>query len=209
MIEPEYALLDDGSDLGEAPEENAASAMWDPAPPSFVVPASPAPTPRVSKTQYPIWEWARLGKIIQAQRMRLKMTRQSFGYCIGSSNKSVGRIERGWIFGDPATAPAGDYNSERYVLRRAAFIEMALDWPAGSVKAILDDPSAVAPPGATPVVRSHEDVVRKAEGRKVEDIVQAPEDPGTTKLLRLSREAYRNAEENNTLPAGFVIEVTD
>lgn len=205
--------MDDDFDL-DTQRDDAASHLWD------ETPVAPAPIPEYPKTlpqrkrtlrtaQFRSEDWERLGRMICSSRTRLKMTRKSFGYCIGSTGKSVKRIEDGRIFGNPNTAPPGDYNTERYVLRRAAFIEMALEWQAGSVEAILSDPGMIAPADATPKVRSHEDIVRKAESRKVTDVLATPEDAGITKILRVSRETYRNAEENGTLPAGFLIEVTD
>lgn len=116
---------------------------------------------------YTATDWKRLGKVIEASRVRLGMTRTVFAYSIGSSNKSIARIESGRVFADPVVAPAGDYNSDVYVLRRAAFIEMTLEWEAGAVTAILADPGRIAEPGAPVKVRTHEDIRRKAECREI------------------------------------------
>ncbi|MFF7198217.1 hypothetical protein ACFZAM_31475 [Streptomyces sp. NPDC008079] len=138
----------------DEPSTDLAGELW-----SSVAVLTPG-----SERRYP-QDWERLGRLIGAARTQQGMSRQAFAYAIGSSSKSVGRIEAGWIFTDPATAPAGDYNSEKYVMRRAAFIEMALEWAPGTVKGILDSPGRPCAPDATASVRTHEDILRRTARR--------------------------------------------
>lgn len=112
------------------------AAMWPTATPA--VPHFRDETPfAVDRSAYPPAAWVRLGKAIQASRMALKMSRGALGYAIKSTGKSVLRIEEGRVYGDPRTAPPGDYQSEKYVLRRLAFLEMALEWEMGQAAEIL------------------------------------------------------------------------
>jgi hypothetical protein len=70
--------------------------------------------------------------------MSFGMSRGALGYGIQSTSKSILRIEEGRVYGDPRTAPPGDYQSERYVLRRLALLEMALEWEMGQAAQILE-----------------------------------------------------------------------
>jgi transcriptional regulator with XRE-family HTH domain len=90
------------------------------------------------RSAYPAAAWARLGKAVRAARLAQKMTRNQLAYAMKSSSKTIMRLEEGRIYGDPRTAPPGDYNSERYVLRRLAFLEMALEWDLGQAAEILE-----------------------------------------------------------------------
>jgi hypothetical protein len=172
MNDSDAAILDDTYAFEEPSQLDAADAMWEEDPREGFADAAAGNTHAFARTltngQYHYYDWVRLGLIMQHARMKLGMSRNAFAYSIGASSKSVGRIEQGRIYGNPVTAPQGDYNTEKYVLRRAAFIEMTLEWGAGSVRAILDDPGLSAPPGAPPEVRSHGDVVLTAEAREAE-----------------------------------------
>jgi hypothetical protein len=88
--------------------------------------------------QYSATAWKRLGRAIAQARGEQKMTRPALGAAMRSSSKSILRLEGGRIYGDPQTAPPGDYNSERYVLRRLALLEMALEWPQGHALDLLE-----------------------------------------------------------------------
>jgi transcriptional regulator with XRE-family HTH domain len=90
------------------------------------------------RSEYSQAAWTRLGKAIQTSRLALKMTRNVFAYAIKSTSKTVMRLEEGRVYGDPRTAPPGDYNSEKYMLKRLALIEMALEWDAGQARTVLD-----------------------------------------------------------------------
>ncbi|MFE4863244.1 hypothetical protein [Streptomyces sp. NPDC056670] len=90
------------------------------------------------RSSYPRAAWARLGKAIQTSRLALKMTKPVLGHAIQSTGKSVLRIEQGLIYGDPRTAPPGNYNSEKYLLKRLALLEMALEWEEGQARRILE-----------------------------------------------------------------------
>jgi transcriptional regulator with XRE-family HTH domain len=90
------------------------------------------------RSSYPSSAWVRLGKAIRTSRMAQGMTRNQLAYAVKSSSKTIMRLEEGRIYGDPRTSPPGDYNSERYVLRRLAFLEMALEWPMGEAAQILE-----------------------------------------------------------------------
>jgi transcriptional regulator with XRE-family HTH domain len=90
------------------------------------------------RSSYPAAAWARLGKAVQASRMAEKLSRNQLAYGIKSSSKTIMRLEEGRIYGDPRTAPPGDYNSERYILRRLAFLEMFLGWEQGAAAQILE-----------------------------------------------------------------------
>jgi transcriptional regulator with XRE-family HTH domain len=90
------------------------------------------------RSSYPAAAWVRLGKAIRAARMAQGMTRNQLAYAMKSSSKTIMRLEEGRIYGDPRTAPPGDYNSEKYVLRRLAFLEMALEWEMGQAAQILE-----------------------------------------------------------------------
>ncbi|MFH8483134.1 helix-turn-helix domain-containing protein [Streptomyces sp. NPDC018055] len=100
-------------------------------------PGTVAFTPGDRSTYSPA-AWARLGTAVQKARLALKMTKPVLGYAIQSTGKSILRIEEGRIHGDPRTAPAGDYNSEKYLLKRLSLLEMALEWDAGQARQILD-----------------------------------------------------------------------
>jgi transcriptional regulator with XRE-family HTH domain len=92
----------------------------------------------VDRSAYPRAAWVRLGKAIQRSRLALKMTQGTLGYAIKSSGKSILRIEEGRVYGDPRTAPPGDYQSEKYLLKRLALLEMALEWEMGEAARILN-----------------------------------------------------------------------
>jgi transcriptional regulator with XRE-family HTH domain len=138
----DLALLDEvlGWEEGTARshvEKALTAAMWPTAAPE--VPHFQGETPvAADRSIYPAAAWARLGKAVRAARLAQKMTRNGLGYAMKSSGKTVMRLEEGRIYGDPRTAPAGDYNSERYLLRRLAFLEMALEWEMGQAAAILE-----------------------------------------------------------------------
>ncbi|MDQ1041442.1 transcriptional regulator with XRE-family HTH domain [Streptomyces sp. V3I8] len=82
--------------------------------------------------------WTRLGKAIQTARAALNMTRPVLAYAVRSSGKTILRLEQGRIYGDPRTAPPGDYNSEKYMLKRLSLLEMALEWEHGQARQILE-----------------------------------------------------------------------
>jgi transcriptional regulator with XRE-family HTH domain len=90
------------------------------------------------RSSYPPAAWVRLGKAVRATRLAEKLTRNQLAYGIKSSSKTIMRLEEGRIYGDPRTAPPGDYNSERYILRRLAFLEMYLGWERGQAAQILE-----------------------------------------------------------------------
>jgi hypothetical protein len=92
----------------------------------------------MTQQQYRQADWERLGRAISRSRSAEKLSMGALGAAIRSSSKSVLRIEAGRIHGDPRTAPPGDYNSERYVLRRLALLEMALGWPQGHAQGLLE-----------------------------------------------------------------------
>ncbi|MGA5598455.1 hypothetical protein ACPCSE_29895 [Streptomyces cellulosae] len=100
-------------------------------------PAAREASPTGDKSTYPAAAWARLGKAVERARMAQGMTRPALAYAMKSSNKTILRLEQGRIYGDPRTAPPGDYNSEKYMLRRLAFLEMALEWEMGEAARIL------------------------------------------------------------------------
>ncbi|MCX4799690.1 helix-turn-helix domain-containing protein [Streptomyces sp. NBC_01242] len=82
--------------------------------------------------------WIRLGKAVQAARMALKMTKPVLAYAIQSTGKTILRLEDGLVYGDPRTAPPANYNSEKYMLKRLALLEMALEWEEGQARQILE-----------------------------------------------------------------------
>lgn len=90
------------------------------------------------RSTYPKAAWERLGRAVAEARGVQRMTKPTLGYAARSSCKSVVRLEAGRIYGDPLTAPPGDYNSERYWLRRLALLEMALLWDKGHANKILE-----------------------------------------------------------------------
>lgn len=94
------------------------------------------------RSAYPSAAWVRLGKAVQAARMTEKLSRNELAYAMKSSSKTIMRLEEGRIYGDPRTAPPGDYNSERYILRRLAFLEMYLGWERGWAAQILEGSAA-------------------------------------------------------------------
>lgn len=81
--------------------------------------------------------WKRLGRAVRTNREALGMNRAVLGYAISSSGKSIKRLEEGNVCGNTAIRPAGDYNSERYMLRRLALLEMALEQDPGWAEAVL------------------------------------------------------------------------
>ncbi|MFI0967027.1 helix-turn-helix domain-containing protein [Streptomyces sp. NPDC021080] len=84
-------------------------------------------------------DWTRLGKAVQVARTALRMTKPVLGYAIQSTGKTILRLEEGLVYGDPRTAPPANYNSEKYMLKRLALLEMALEWEAGQARQILDN----------------------------------------------------------------------
>lgn len=83
--------------------------------------------------------WKRFGKAVATARQSHGIPLKAFAYAIASSGKSVARLEKGNIHGNPRTAPPGDYNSERYVLSRMPLIERTLGWERGYGRKLLDD----------------------------------------------------------------------
>ncbi|MFD8650700.1 helix-turn-helix domain-containing protein [Streptomyces mirabilis] len=83
--------------------------------------------------------WVRLGKAVQAARAALRMTKPVLAYAVQSTSKTMLRLEEGRVFGDPRTAPPGDYNSEKYWFKRLALLELALEWDEGMARQILDN----------------------------------------------------------------------
>jgi transcriptional regulator with XRE-family HTH domain len=101
------------------------------------------------RSVYPAAAWARLGKAVRATRLAEKLSRSELAYAMKSSSKTIMRLEEGRIYGDPRTAPPGDYNSERYILRRLVQLEFYLGWERDQAVRILegqnrDDVSAAA-----------------------------------------------------------------
>jgi DNA-binding XRE family transcriptional regulator len=113
------------------------TAMWPTAAVS-TLPVDGETLTHLDRSTYPQAAWRRLGKAIQASRMSFNMSRGALGYAIKSSSKSILRIEEGRVYGDPRTAPPGDYQSEKYVLKRLALLEMALEWEMGQAAQILE-----------------------------------------------------------------------
>ncbi|MEU6362244.1 helix-turn-helix domain-containing protein [Streptomyces albidoflavus] len=110
---------------------------------------SPVPSFRpADRSTYPQAAWARLGKAIQNARLSHGMTRSTLAYAAKSSTKTIMRLEAGRVYGDPRTAPPGDYNSERYMLKRLAFVEMALEWGPGQAAEILAGEGGTVPQAA-------------------------------------------------------------
>lgn len=101
---------------------------------------SKQPTP--DRLTYRQADWKRLGRAVASSRGAQRMTRGALGYAMRSSGKTVLRLEEGRVYGDPRTAPPGDYNSERYMLKRLPLLEMALEWEAGYATQILGDTTA-------------------------------------------------------------------
>ncbi|MFJ4902820.1 hypothetical protein [Streptomyces sp. NPDC088727] len=101
--------------------------------------ATPVVRATSDRSTYSRAAWKRLGKAVRAARMALKMPQSALGYAIQSTGKTILRLEEGRIYGDPRTAPLGDYNSEKYVLKRLALLEMALEWEEGQARQILDN----------------------------------------------------------------------
>jgi hypothetical protein len=127
---------DDGTARGHV--DKALAAITEPTSTSGALPFGEVIAAQgADRSQYPTAAWVRLGKAIRTSRMALQMTRPGLGYAMKSSGKTVLRLEEGRIYGDPRTAPPGDYNSEKYVLRRLAFLEMALEWEMGEAARIL------------------------------------------------------------------------
>lgn len=83
-------------------------------------------------------DWKRLGRAIQKARIAQRMSKPVLGYAMKSSSKTVLRLEEGRVYGNPRKAPPGDYNSERYMLKRLPLLEMALEWDLGQATEILD-----------------------------------------------------------------------
>jgi len=94
-------------------------------------------TPEGDRSTYPPAAWARLGKAVRATRLAEKLSRAELAYAMKSSSKTIMRLEEGRIYGDPRTAPPGDYNSERYILRRLVLMEFYLGWERDQALRIL------------------------------------------------------------------------
>ncbi|WP_428957813.1 hypothetical protein [Streptomyces sp. cg35] len=90
------------------------------------------------RSTYPSAAWSRLGKAVQQARMALNISKPTLAYAMQSSSKTIMRLEEGRIYGDPRTAPPGDYNSEKYLLKRLPLLEMALEWEAGQATQVLE-----------------------------------------------------------------------
>lgn len=120
-------------------EEGTARGHVDKALQSAVRPetVTVATTGNSDRSSYPTAAWIRLGNAIRKSRMAQGMSRNALAYAMKSTSKTIMRLEEGRVYGDPRTAPPGDYNSERYVLRRLAFLEMALEWEMGEAARIL------------------------------------------------------------------------
>lgn len=121
---------DDGTARSHV-EKALTAAMWPTTVPGASTPAD------LDRSIYPQAAWARLGTAVSKARMALGMSRGALAYAMKSSDKTILRLEEGRVYGDPRTAPPGDYNSERYLLRRLAFLEMALEWEMGEAARIL------------------------------------------------------------------------
>lgn len=93
--------------------------------------------PPTTRQQYSAKAWQRFGKAVNTARTSQGIQLKAFAYAIASSGKSVARLEKGHIYGDPLTAPPGDYNSERYVLKRLSLLERTLGWDKGYARALL------------------------------------------------------------------------
>ncbi|MFD7835559.1 hypothetical protein [Streptomyces sp. NPDC059761] len=103
-----------------------------------VLPASvPTYSDRGNST-YSTADWTRLGRAVQKARLALKMNKAALGYAMKSTSKTVLRLEEGRVFGDPRTAPPGDYNSEKYMIKRLPLLEMALEWERGQAEELLE-----------------------------------------------------------------------
>lgn len=89
------------------------------------------------RQQYPFDAWQALGRAIHSSRTSQAITLARFAWDIASSGKSIHRLEQGRVYGDPATAPPGDYNSENYALKRLSLIERTLGWEKGHALSIL------------------------------------------------------------------------
>lgn len=117
-------------------EKALTAAMFPTASPA--VPHFQDETPLVGdRSTYPAAAWARLGKAVRATRLAENLSRNELAYAMKSSSKTIMRLEEGRIYGDPRTAPPGDYNSERYILRRLVFLELYLGWERGQAEQIL------------------------------------------------------------------------
>jgi DNA-binding XRE family transcriptional regulator len=97
------------------------------------------PRNSLDRSTYSRADWVRLGKAVQVARMAQRMTKPVLAFAVQSTSKTMLRLEEGRIYGDPRTAPPGDYNSEKYWFKRLALLEMALEWEAGQARQILDN----------------------------------------------------------------------
>jgi DNA-binding XRE family transcriptional regulator len=96
------------------------------------------------RSAYPLAAWKRLGAAVQKSRQALGATKQVIGYASRTSSKTILRVEEGRVYGDPRTAPPGDYNSEKYILKRLPLLEMALEWEPGQAIEILEGSTVTA-----------------------------------------------------------------
>lgn len=98
----------------------------------------PRPEPAADdRSAYPRAAWIRLGRAVQKTRMAENLSRSALAYAMKSTSKTIARLEEGRVYGDPHTAPPGDYNSEKYMLRRLTRLEFYLGWEAGQAERIL------------------------------------------------------------------------
>ncbi|MFE0490168.1 hypothetical protein [Streptomyces griseoaurantiacus] len=114
----------------------ALNAAAHPATPPPVLHDGPLAT--LDRSTYPKSAWVRLGKAVSTARTSEGLTRNQLAYALKSSSKTILRLEAGRVYGDPRTAPPGDYNSERYMLRRLTRLEMFLGWQTGWAREILE-----------------------------------------------------------------------
>lgn len=96
------------------------------------------------RSSYPAAAWVRLGKAVRATRLAEKLSRHELAYAIKSSSKTIMRLEEGRVYGDSRTAPPGDYNSERYILRRLVALEFYLGWERDHALQILEGRNGAA-----------------------------------------------------------------
>ncbi|MGW7100354.1 helix-turn-helix domain-containing protein [Streptomyces sp. NPDC054838] len=103
-----------------------------------IVPSRTAAYNDRGNSTYSAAAWIRLGKAVQKARLALHMNKNVLGYAMKSTSKTVLRLEEGRVYGDPRTAPPGDYNSEKYMIKRLPLLEMALEWDYGAATEILE-----------------------------------------------------------------------
>ncbi|MGW9067867.1 hypothetical protein ACWGQT_00245 [Streptomyces yangpuensis] len=109
---------------------------------SAVVPSAVPVYNDRGNSAYSAAAWIRLGHAVQKARLALHMNKAVLGYAMKSTSKTVLRLEQGRVYGDPRTAPPGDYNSEKYMLKRLPLLEMALEWDYGQATDLLEGNTA-------------------------------------------------------------------